>query len=107
MSADTADLLTVSQVCRRLPGARGATHITPSTVTRWILSGCAARNGSRVRLAATRAGSWWLIRQTDLDAFFAALAATEPAPPPPPTRPESQRLAASARAAAELKRRGA
>jgi len=103
----TAELLTVPQVCRRIPGARGNEGVSPSTITRWILSGCPARNGTRVRLAATRAGSRWLIRAADLDAFFAALAATDPSPPPPPTRSDTQRLAASARAAAELKRRGA
>jgi hypothetical protein len=47
MSADPDDYLTVSQVCRRLPGARGARHVTPSTVTRWILLGCPARDGIR------------------------------------------------------------
>lgn len=76
------DLLTVSQVCRQLPGARGARNVTPSTVTRWILAGCPARDGTRVRLAAIRVGSRWLVRPADLDAFFAALA-VEPAP----TRP--------------------
>jgi hypothetical protein len=73
MSNET--LLTISQVCRRFPGARGAAHVTPSTVTRWILLGCPARNGNRVKLAATRAGGRWLVRSTDLDTFFAALAA--------------------------------
>lgn len=67
-------LLTISQVCRRLPGARGAEHVTPSTVTRWILHGCPARSGSRVRLNATRAGGRWLVLPADLDRFFTALA---------------------------------
>lgn len=74
MSTDTLpDLLTVSQVCRRFPGARGAKHVTPSTVTRWILVGCPARNGTRVKLVATRCGARWLVRPADLDSFFAAL----------------------------------
>ena len=59
MSAD-AELLTVSQVVARLPGARGARRVHPATVVRWITAGCPARNGTRVRLAATRAGSRWL-----------------------------------------------
>jgi hypothetical protein len=67
-----SSLLTISQVCRRVPGKAGAS-ISPSTVTRWILLGCPARDGIRVRLAATRAGSRWLIDPTDLDAFFARL----------------------------------
>lgn len=68
-------LLTISQVCHRFPGARGAAHVTPSTVTRWILLGCPARDGNRVKLAATRAGGRWLVNPTDLDTFFTALAA--------------------------------
>lgn len=108
MSIDTTDYLTVSQVCRRLPGARGAEHVRPSTVTRWILSGCPARDGKRVRLPATRAGSRWLVRPDDLVAFFAALAAetAEPLPVPQQKKAE-QRRRASQRAADELARRGA
>lgn len=108
MSADTTDYLTVSQVCRRLPGARGALHVTPSTVTRWILSGCPARDGKRVRLPATRVGSRWLVRPEDLAAFFTALAAETPSPPPMPQQKKvEQRRRASQRAADELARRGA
>lgn len=67
-----SSLLTVSQVCRRYPG-KGAASISPSTVTRWILRGCPARDGTRVKLTATRAGARWLIDPADLDAFFARL----------------------------------
>ena len=94
MSANS-DLLTVSQVCRRLPGARGARNVTPSTVTRWILAGCPARDGTRVKLPATRAGSRWLVRAADLDAFFAALAA-EPVRPAPPRSQSSRNKSADA-----------
>ena len=52
--APRAELLTVSQVCSRIPGARGARHVTPSTVTRWILTGCPSLTGKRVKLVATR-----------------------------------------------------
>jgi hypothetical protein len=101
--------LTVSQVCRRFPGARGARHVTPSTVTRWILAGCPARDGTRVKLAATRCGSRWLIRPADLDAFFANLAA-DPATTSAPTtchRTQSQQQRAAERAGEKLKRMGA
>jgi hypothetical protein len=102
------DLLTISQVCRRLPGARGARNITPSTVTRWILAGCPARSGERVRLAATRAGSRWLIRLADLEAFFAALRGTISDAPhsPPPTRSQSVARRRAQAAGRELARRG-
>lgn len=99
-------LLTVTQVCNRVPGARGAKRLHPATVTRWILSGCPARDGKRIRLPATRAGSRWLVRPEDLANFFTALAAETPAPPLPQQQPEKRKLA-SRRAADELARRGA
>jgi hypothetical protein len=108
--SDQPDLLTISQICRRLPGARGARNVTPSTVTRWILLGCPARSGERVRLAATRAGSRWLIRLADLDAFFAALAGDAGTPSTPTTlspRSERKALERAARAGAKLVQRGA
>jgi hypothetical protein len=106
MSTDATDYLTVSQVCRRLPGARGARNITPSTVTRWILAGCPARDGTRVRLAATRAGGRWLIRAVDLDLFFDSLSGRNLAPEQP-SRPSRGRQRPSERAAKELEARGA
>jgi hypothetical protein len=78
------DFLTISQLCRRLPGARGAKNVTPFTVARWILVGCPSRTGERVKLPATRAGSRWLIRPADLDHFFAALKGDTSGPPPIP-----------------------
>jgi hypothetical protein len=105
---DQTDLLTVSQVVAKLPGSRGARRLHPATVTRWILVGCPARDGRRVKLAATRAGSRWLIRESDLRAFFEALAADpNPASPPPPTRTTAARQRAAEAAAAKLRRMGA
>ena len=97
--------LTVSQVCRRYPGARGARHVTPSTVTRWILSGCPARDGTRVRLVAMRAGSRWLIAPAELDTFFARLAADPASIPTTPTRSLTQAERRAADANDELIRR--
>ena len=105
---DPAPLLTIAQVCRRIPGARGAARLNPSTVTRWILTGCPGRAGARIQLPATRVGGRWLIAPDALDAFFAALAATAVAPSnPPPRTPPRREGDASARAARELERRGA
>lgn len=105
----TSGFLTVSQICRSIPGARGNRGMSPSTVTRWILKGCPGRSGVWVKLPATRAGSRWLISPSDLDAFFAALAATDDVAPttPPQSRTMTQRREASERAARELERRGA
>ena len=104
---DDSPLLTISQVCRILPGSRGARNITPSTVTRWILTGCPARNGERVKLAATRCGSRWLIRQCDLNAFFAALAADPATITAPSVRPPTARQSSNDAALASLVERGA
>jgi hypothetical protein len=98
----TVTKLTIAQLCRRIPGARGAERISPSTVARWISAGCPARDGTRVRLRATRAGSRWLVDPADLDAFFAALAADPATPPsaPPPSgrhRDRAERIAAAKR----------
>jgi hypothetical protein len=102
------DLLTVSQIVARLPGSRGARRVHPATVTRWILVGCTARDGRRVKLPATRAGSRWLVRESDLQAFFEALAA-DPAitTPAPAARTPAARRKASEHAARQLERMGA
>jgi hypothetical protein len=104
-TAPSTDLLTVSRVCDRLPGKTGG-HVAKSTVTRWIIDGCPARDGTRVRLTATRAGSRWPVAPADLDAFFAALAVL-PSSPAPPTRTHTDLRTAAVRAAEALARRGA
>jgi hypothetical protein len=107
MSADS-ELLSIAQVVSRLPGSRGARRVHPATVTRWILAGCPARDGRRVKLAATRAGSRWLVSEYDLHVFFAALAVDPDSAPPAPTpRTTTAGRKASERAAAELEARGA
>ena len=107
IASDAAELLTVSQICTRLPGKRrGRLH--PSTVARWILRGCPARNGERVRLAATHAGSRWLVHPDDLSEFFRRLAANPASQDSaPPTRTPTQRQLASERAVARLVKAGA
>ena len=97
--------LTISQVCSRVPGARGARRLAPSTVTRWILAGCPARDGTRVKLRATRAGSRWLVAPADLDQFFEQLAG-DVASSPPPVRTPTERNRDSERAVANLAARG-
>jgi hypothetical protein len=108
MPAESEQQLTVSQICARLPGARGAKRVSPSTVCRWIIAGCPARDGSRVRLAATRAGSRWLVFLRDLDEFFLRLA-EDPAAPTPnsPARTPAQRGRRGEAAERHLIERGA
>jgi len=112
MTTSTIDseLLTIAQVCRTIPGSRGNTGVSPSTITRWILNGCPGRSGTRIKLVATRAGSRWLIARRDLDAFFVTLGDPTPSSPElaiQPTRSATQRRTASERATQELLRRGA
>lgn len=104
MLADPELKLTVSQVCARLPGARSNRRVHPATVVRWITAGCPARDGRRVKLTATRCGSRWLVAQSDLDEFFARLAA-EPSPVAQTPTP-AERDAACERAECELRARG-
>ena len=96
------DLMTVAQVRARLPG-KGRGRIHPATITRWILQGCPSRSGTRVKLLATRAGSHWLIRSSDLEEFFASLAEVEPVVQARPKLSNRE----SEFAARELERRGA
>ena len=55
------DLLTLADIARRIPGARGARRLHPATITRWILKGTRATDGTVVRLRATRVGHRWLV----------------------------------------------
>lgn len=106
----TSELMTVSDICSRVPGARGGRRLHPATVTRWIISGCPNRAGTRVRLPATRCGGRWLVNPAHLAEFFLALAATDAPPTVPPITPkrsEAQQRNASEAAARELERRGA
>jgi hypothetical protein len=97
-------LLSLSQARARVPG-RGNGPLAISTLTRWILKGCPSRDGRRVRLAATRAGGRWLVRESALDEFFAALGADPEDATPTPRSQNARRKAADA-AGRELERRG-
>jgi hypothetical protein len=71
------------------------------------MRGIALRDGSRLRLAATRTPGGWLVADEDLDHFLAALTADrtgEPAPAPPAA--STARKRELARVAAELNRDG-
>jgi hypothetical protein len=104
---DCTDLLTLGSIARRIPGARGAKRLHPATLARWIVKGTKATDGTVVRLAATRVGFRWLVRATDLDAFFERLSAPADAPPAPPAPSATARKKAVDAAAEALKRMGA
>ena len=89
----------------RLPGSRGAARVHGATISRWILKGIESPHG-RIRLAATRAGSRWLIKESDFSAFLEKL--TECHLPEAdkieaPTRSSAERHRASLAAARKLK----
>ena len=110
LALSAGSLLTVSQICRALPGARDNKAANPSTVTRWILKGCPARNGERIKLKATRCGGRWLIAPSDLSLFFEALACEMPNPvkaAPKLSSAERKRKAKCEQAIKELEQRGA
>jgi hypothetical protein len=67
------DLIPLATMAKNYPGARGAGCSHPATWTRWILKGVIGCDGQRHRLKATRCGSRWLVRQSDVDEFFANL----------------------------------
>lgn len=101
MAEKNGEYLSPSQVCALLPPGRGGAQADPSTVIRWILRGCTAADGRRVKLHAIRAGCRWAVAREALGEFFDALAAGVGEPVRLPRTP-TQRARASARAKKEL-----
>src|SRR5262245_31980742 len=93
MSTDGEPLLTIGQIAAKLPGGRGNARPSPSTITRWILTGVRGLSGSAIKLKATRAGYRWLLRESDVEAFFNALG-TMPEPQPEVRSPTARTKAA-------------
>jgi hypothetical protein len=66
-------LLTLSQAARRLPPFRAGRPVDPSTLSRWILAGAKAPDGTMVRLEAIKTPSGWRTSEEALARFFGAL----------------------------------
>ena len=99
---------TLSEICKGLPGSRGARQVNPATITRWICRGVKARDGERIRLHATRVGCKWTCTDEDLEQFFARLAADPATDSTSETsHAETARERAAARAEAKLAAAGA
>jgi hypothetical protein len=98
------DLRPISEFIERLPGARGAKRLSPSTVTRWISSGVKAASGNVVRLRAVRVGWRWLTREEWVDQFISDLSCV---PGAPSVRSPTEVKRASERAGRELEAAGA
>src|SRR5688500_16274847 len=96
-------LITLSKAASRYPGHRGAARLHPATLTRWILTGVKALDGSRVKLEAVRVGCRWLTSEAALARYAAALGTPgEPAP----ARSPAARTLASESAAQQLQDMG-
>jgi len=66
-------LITLVEIAKRYPGAKGADTSHPATWVRWIMRGVIGADGERHKLKATRVGSRWMVNELDVDAFFAEL----------------------------------
>jgi hypothetical protein len=103
-------LISLSQAALKFPGHRGAERLHPATLTRWILAGVKAPDGTRVRLEAVRAGHRWLTSEPSLARFVAALTPptdTAGDTSSPAARSPVKQQRAAVRAGAELARRKA
>jgi hypothetical protein len=100
------DTLTLAEACRLLPRGRNGSRPHLSTVLRWILSGCPAPDGRRVKLAAVRCGAKWVTSRAALQEFVDALTPRQDLEPAPPPRTPGQRRRASERAAEQLEKAG-
>lgn len=75
MSILTTDkLISLTEVCALLPGARGAKRLHRQTIARWIEKGVKGKSGERVKLEAKRVGHRWLTTAAAVEVFFALLA---------------------------------
>lgn len=63
------------QITKKLPASRGGRPVHVATVTRWILEGARLRDGTRLRLRATRLPGRWVVEKVAVDEFLAALTA--------------------------------
>lgn len=63
-----------------LPPGRGGRPITPSCLSRWIVTGFKTRSGQVVRLEAVRVGSRWATSAEALQRFLEAMTAGALAP---------------------------
>lgn len=74
------------------PSTRTGRHPHPSVLWRWCFQGLKTRDGRRVRLEATRAGSATVSSVAALRRFWATL--TEASGMPAPTKRQSEKEAA-------------
>ena len=95
--------ITLAQAKVRYPGTKGMRHIHTATITRWIIKGAKAKDGTIVKLEAEKTPLRWLTSEGALARFAAALAGTAVKP----TRSPAERNRAAATAGKQLATAGA
>jgi hypothetical protein len=70
--------IALAEAGRRLPPSRHGQPVSPATLSRWITCGLAGPDGSRVYLAAARAGGRWVTTAEALRRFMVALTPEQP-----------------------------
>ena len=80
-------LLSFSKLCRKVAGSRDNANAAPSTLFRWVTTGCRSASGRLVRLEAVRVGAKWMSSEEALARFFQELTdlgqtVAEPMPTP-------------------------
>jgi len=105
-------LVSIGQAARKL--STDDHIVNPSTVWRWMTSGCQSRAGGVVKLDAAKVGGRWYTSDRALQEFAEALTGSGPdgedAPAEarsPKPRPASARRRAAEKASRELERAGA
>lgn len=102
------DALGMSATARKVPAFRGEGRANPTTIWRWIVTGCKSPDGSIVKLEAARLGGRWLTSSAALARFLDALTpSTDPAPSPARSRKPAARKRAIEAAHKKLAAAGA
>jgi hypothetical protein len=63
----------LAEAARYFPPSRAGKAVGPQTLKRWITDGVRARTGGRIRLAAERFPSGWLVTDEAIRGFIDAL----------------------------------
>jgi hypothetical protein len=67
--------ISLADAAKRLPSLRSGKSVNPSTVCRWIMTGIARPDGTRLRLEALRVGVSWITSHEAVDRYLSALTA--------------------------------
>jgi hypothetical protein len=83
---DLQKLVPLRELLKEIPAALAGTPLTMASARRWVKQGVRARDGSAIRLRATKAPRCWLSSRAALIEFLAAQTADALSPHVPPAR---------------------